>query len=386
MYDKVFLDTIRFTDYKLEFTDKEVFCLSNGGFNNELIQFNSLLNVCEATITLGDNLWKILSDIKFTNEIDIYNNLVPQIQNNLESQKHILEWLKKYGLIDYKNISDKLDYDDLQYKEFEILLQETAKKYFHIKEDIRLPIYFDTKVHQIDDVMKSSIYLNNFKWNITSLVIISLTMSALVKIKKTLYKTTIGDTVNIINACDELKIEYEKMRKKEFHIYTKKFANQLSAFANNLFSELNKYVYSNLSEKNIIDIELNQQIELDIKKKKSYKLFNNNYIMKNAILGAYEYFLPMILTNKISTKKDRTCDRCNQKLIYSGRLCLKCKSIIGNEILKEKRVSDTKIITIKKELQKLKDKEIPDTHEIDDIYYQRLRSQKNYNAKKMSNQ
>lgn len=41
MYDKVFLDTIRFTDYKLEFTDKEVFCLSNGKFDIELVQFNS---------------------------------------------------------------------------------------------------------------------------------------------------------------------------------------------------------------------------------------------------------------------------------------------------------------------------------------------------------
>lgn len=386
MYDKVILDTIRFTDYKLEFTSKEIFCLSNGNFNIESVQFNSLLNVYEATITLGDNLWKISNDIKFTNEKDIYCNLVPEIQNNLESQKYILEWLKKYGLVNYKKISDKLDYDDTQYKEFDNLLQETAKKYFHIKEDIRLPIYFDTKVHEIDDFMKKIIYLKYFKWNITSLIIISLTMSALMKIKKTLYKTTISDTVNIINASDKLKIEYEKMRKKEFNIYTKKIGNQLSTFANNLLSKLNNYVYSNLSEKNVVDINLNQQIELDIKKKNSYKLFNNDYIMKNAILGAYEYFLSMIITDKLSAKKERKCDRCNQKLIYRGRLCIKCKKIIGSELVKEDRVSDEKIEKIKDEMYLLNRNIIPETHIIDDIYYQRLRSQKNYNAKKMSNQ
>ena len=41
LYDKVFLDTIRFTDYKLEFTDKEVFFFFNGKFDIELVQFNS---------------------------------------------------------------------------------------------------------------------------------------------------------------------------------------------------------------------------------------------------------------------------------------------------------------------------------------------------------
>ena len=280
MYDKVFLDTIRFTDYKLEFTDKEVFCLSNGKFDIELVQFNSLLNVCDATITLGDNLWKILPNIKIVHEKDIFCNLVPQIQNSLESQKYILEWLKKYGLTKYKIVDDELDYNDPQYKEFDNLLQETARRYFHIKEDIRFPIFFKTKINEVPKEYYSRIYLQH-KWNINALIIVSLTMSALMKIKKTLYKTAIGDTVNIINASDKLKIEYEKMRKKEFNIYTKKFGNQLSTFANNLFSELNKYVYSNLSEKNVIDIELNQQIDLDIKKKNNYKLFNNNYIMKH---------------------------------------------------------------------------------------------------------
>ena len=41
---------------------------------------------------------------------------------------------------------------------------------------------------------------------------------------------------------------------------------------------------------------------------------------------------------------------------------------------------------VKKEMELLKISIIPETHIIDDIYYQRLRSQKNYNAKKMSNQ
>ena len=385
MYDKVFLDTIRFTDYKLEFTDKEVFCLSNGKFDIELVQFNSLLNVCDATITLGDNLWKILPNIKIVHEKDIFCNLVPQIQNSLESQKYILEWLKKYGLTKYKIVDDELDYNDPQYKEFDNLLQETARRYFHIKEDIRFPIFFKTKINEVPKEYYSRIYLQH-KWNINALIIVSLTMSALMKIKKTLYKTAIGDTVNIINASDKLKIEYEKMRKKEFNIYTKKFGNQLSTFANNLFSELNKYVYSNLSEKNVIDIELNQQIDLDIKKKNNYKLFNNNYIMKNSILGAYEYFLPMILNDKLSAKKERKCDRCNQKLIYRGRLCIKCKKIIGAELILEDKISTEKMSLVKKEMELLKISIIPETHIIDDMYYQRLRSQKNYNAKKMSNQ
>lgn len=384
MYDKVFLDTIRFTDYKLEFTNEEIFCINNGNFNIEPIEFNSLLNVCETTITLGDNLWNVLNNIKFTNEKDIYSNLVPQIQNNQESQKLILEWLKKYGLKKYEIVDDELDYNDLQYKEFDNLLQETAKKYFNIKEDIRFPIFFNTKIHGVPKECYSRIYKQH-KWNITNLVIISLTMSALIKIKKTLYKTTIIDIVKIINASDTLKSGYEKMRKKEYKVYTKTFGNQLSSFANILFSELNKYVYSN-SEKNVIDVELNQQIELDIKKKNSYKLFNNNYIMKDAILGAYEYFLPMILTDKISTKKERKCDRCNQKLIYRGRLCVKCKKIIGGELILEDRISNEKMALVKKEMELLKIGIIPKTHIIDDIYYQRLRSQKNYNAKKMSNQ
>ena len=41
---------------------------------------------------------------------------------------------------------------------------------------------------------------------------------------------------------------------------------------------------------------------------------------------------------------------------------------------------------VKKEMELLKIGIIPKTHIIDDIYYQRLRSQKNYNTKKMSNQ
>ena len=132
MYDKVFLDTIRFTDYKLEFTNEEIFCINNGNFNIEPIEFNSLLNVCETTITLGDNLWNVLNNIKFTNEKDIYSNLVPQIQNNQESQKLILEWLKKYGLKKYEIVDDELDYN---------------QKYNDIHEqDLLIPVFKDGKL------------------------------------------------------------------------------------------------------------------------------------------------------------------------------------------------------------------------------------------------
>ena len=42
MYDKVFLDTIRFTDYKLEFTNEEIFCINNGNFNIYYSNFISI--------------------------------------------------------------------------------------------------------------------------------------------------------------------------------------------------------------------------------------------------------------------------------------------------------------------------------------------------------
>ena len=52
----------------------------------------------------------------------------------------------------------------------------------------------------------------------------------------------------------------------------------------------------------------------------------------------------------------------------------------------EDKISTEKMSLVKKEMELLKISIIPETHIIDDIYYQRLRSQKNYNAKKMSNQ
>ena len=236
MYDKVILDTIKFTDYKLEFTSDSIYCLNIGKFENEIIEYNSLLNVYERTISLGDKLWNTLDTIILNDSIGdkiiINNNLVSQIKNNLESQKYILEWIKKFGLveftIDYSN--DELDYCTSEYLDFDNFLQKAAKEYWKIKEDIRLPIYFKTKVHEIPNETKNSIANNiymNHKWNITNIIVVALTISALMKIKTTIYKTSIGSALKIINSSSELKNKYESMINEERTNYSKGFGNSL---------------------------------------------------------------------------------------------------------------------------------------------------------------
>lgn len=387
MYDKVILDTIKFTDYKLEFTDDSIYCLNIGNFENEIIEYNSLLNVYERTISLGDKLWNILDTISFGDKDIINNNFVSQIENNLESQKYILEWIKKYGLVEFTidYFNDELDYGTSEYLDFDNFLQETAKEYFGIKKDIRLPIYFKTKFNEIPNEIKPSFAYNiymNHKWDITNIIVVALTISALMKIKTTIYKTNIGSVLKIINSSSELKNKYENMINEERTNYSKGFGKELSEFSIDLFSKLSKYIKDNFYEKNFIKVEPNEKLDLKLNKNNNYKLFNNVYILKNPILGAYEYFTTNYLNSKISEKKDRICDRCGQKLIYSGRLCFKCKKIIGGELLKLEKISPKKLATVKNELDLLKTHIIPKEHVIDNIYYQRKKSEKHYYSTK----
>lgn len=387
MYDKVIVDTIHFNNYKLDFIDENIFCLKDDNHIDTQYsypdEFNSLLNLCESTIDLGNNLWKILDSISFSDDENIYSNLPAQIKNSPEAQNFILTWIKKYGLTKYNIDDDERDYEDPQYKELDDLLQKTAKRFFNIKKDIRLPISFKTNINGIQPEYYEKIY-SLHKWNITNIITVSLTMSAIYNIKNTLYKTVIGNTIDIINASSILKKEYNEMINISNRNYTKKFGKLLYDFADNLFFQINNYIDKNIKEKNTIDIEFNKNLDLNIDKKTKYKLFNNNYILRNPIIGAYEYFIPMILNQKLSDKKERYCDKCGQKLIYSGRLCVKCKKIIGGELIKANKISENKMITVKDEMDLLRINIIPKTHIIDDIYYQRLRSEKNYYNNKKS--